>query len=315
MESTKSQREKWSMVAQNWTEVSWEEIASTLRDDYAEYMRQYRTKGGVRDLKYRFLQGSYLMTVKIKHDPVERERFKADPYWFGFHQPPNDHNLMLSVLSYNMQSKHDEPIQTLNYKYAKVLESFYDVNVVPDNVAQRLKDGGGIYFIYAQLCKSEKLRREQFVAKDESDVVDTTDDQHPNADEDAEQLVSEDNGMSGNAIVLSGNIPTDGQVVPQGQAMARAANDQGHRVEDGSKPLLPPKEGPLNRVDLTTDLIVTFFEAELDQIRASGGGEITFSILPCDERGFWRALGSIKRLHPRNDRQSSGDTEEPPAAA
>ncbi len=51
MEPNKPKREKWSMVAQNWAEVSWEEIASTLRDDYAEYMRQYTAKGGVWDLE------------------------------------------------------------------------------------------------------------------------------------------------------------------------------------------------------------------------------------------------------------------------
>jgi hypothetical protein len=323
MEPNKPQREKWSMVAQNWSEVSWEQMASTLREDYSEIMKQYQTKGGLRDRKYQNLQGNYLMFYKLKGDLAERERFEADPYWHGFHQPPKDRNLMLSVLTYNMQSKHDEPIQTLNYKYAKVLSSFYDGNVAPDNVAQRLKDGGGIYFIYAQLCKAEKLRREEPLAQSKSDGLGAADDEHPDADEDAELIVDEDaeqaaledGHVSDDAIVPGANLPTGDQVASPPPAMPRAANDQPDEVKREDRSITQSNQRLHHRIDEATELIVKFHALELEQIRASGGGEITIYVMPREEDGYWPTIGSIKRLFPHNEGPSPNDAEEPPAAA
>lgn len=323
MESNRPQREKWSMVAQNWSEVSWEQIASTLRDDYAEYMKQYRTNGGIRDRKYQFLQGSYLMFVKLNGDPAELERFKDDPYWHGFHQPPKTRNLMLSVLTYNMQSKHDEPIQTLNYKYAKVLMSLHNDGVAPDNVAQRLKSGGGIYVIYDRICKLDSLHKNGPLNERKRDGVDLTEDESPDADEDVypnvdeegEQAASEDGDTSDNAIVHRANPPTDDQRAPPPPAMQRATNNQSDEIKRENHLIIQSKQGRLNRVDLKRELIVEFHPEELDEILASGGGEIMFSVMPCDERGFRRVIGSIKRLFPGDEGSSRGDTGQAPAAA
>ncbi len=255
------------------------------------------------------------MFFKLKHDPVELERFKADPYWHGFHQPANEHNLMRSVLTYNMQSKHDEPIQTLNYKYTKVLVSFYAENVVPDNVAQRLKDGGGIYFIYTQLCKSEKLRSERIATETQSNDVDATpaeilasdtsngatDDEPPDANEEEMRAGSEDCGIMGTPIILNSNMVTDDQILPPVPAMRRAANAQTDEVKREIS-IAQPKQGPLNRVDLKKELIVEFLPEEIDKILASGGGEIAFSLMPCDERGYVRAIGRLRGFSiPRDD--------------
>jgi len=330
MDSNKPQREKWSMVARNWAEVGWEQIASELRADYAEYTSKYQTKGGVRDLKYQLLQGIYLMGSRLKGDPIELDGFKADPYWHGFHQPPNEHNLMLSALSYTMKSKHDDPIQTLNYKYAKVLESFYHENVTPDHVARRLKDGGGIDFIYTQLCRSKKLRREESVAEGKSHDVGITDDEHPDDDEgaalvadedaelaaaqDAEQAASEDGDMSDNAIVPNANPPTGDQGAPPLPAMPRTTNDQPDEVKRESRSIIQTEQRLHHKVDEATELIVNFHALELDQIRASGGGEIVITVMPREEDGYWPTIGRIKRLFPRNEGPSPDDAEEPPAA-
>jgi hypothetical protein len=301
-------------------------------------------QGRTRKWLYLFAGHVYELGCQYKEDDASFKLLADAPFFKDDREKPKKNNVMKTLAILGMSANpHQKELRGLAVRIGAVLEDFYvgGVPPVPTVVAEKLKTEGGIYKLYRR--RSEKANADDVVqddfdllsddgpetAGDERDAfkdektetsedgtedvpeTDNTDDEHPDADEDAEQAASEDSGMSDNAIVLSGNMPIDDQVVPEAPAIARAANDQPDDVKREIS-IVQPKQGPLNRVDLKKELIVEFLPEEIDQILASGGGEIAFSLMPCDERGYVRAIGRLKWLYPRDDRQSPGD--EPPAA-
>jgi len=129
------------------------ELARTLVEQFSTGL-----ESGVRRPLYTFLQGNFLLGSFYKESPDEYRRFKNDEYWRDVPQKPNERNLMRSVLAYTMRTKERgrEKLQNRVYKYARVLDYFYQHEVISDEVPLRLKDGGGIDAIYAQVCRDAR---------------------------------------------------------------------------------------------------------------------------------------------------------------
>jgi hypothetical protein len=91
--------------------------------------------------------------------PEEYQRFTTLEYWRDVRQKPNARNTMRSVLTCTMRTKDPgrEALQNRVYKYARVLESFHQNDVISDEIPQRLRDGGGIDAIYVALCRDARL--------------------------------------------------------------------------------------------------------------------------------------------------------------
>ena len=121
----------------------------------AEQFRDLQS-AGIRDRLCMFLQGNYLLGFFFKQCPEEYQRFKDFPYWHDVRQKPNDRNVMRSVLTFTMDLKKQQALQNRACKYGRVLEHFYEEEVVPDEVSLRLKGGGGVDAIYAALCRGAK---------------------------------------------------------------------------------------------------------------------------------------------------------------
>jgi hypothetical protein len=115
-------------------------LARTLVEQFSTGL-----ESGVRRPLYTFLQGNFLLGSFYKESPDEYRRFKNDEYWRDVPQKPNERNLMRSVLAYTMRTKERgrEKLQNRVYKYARVLDYFYQHEVISDEVPLRLKDAAG----------------------------------------------------------------------------------------------------------------------------------------------------------------------------
>ena len=113
-----------------------------------------------REQLYAFLQGIFLLGSFYKVRPDEYRQFADLEYWRNVRQKPNERNIMRSLLGFTMRTKEPgrEALQNRVYKYARVLEYFYQNDFISDEVPQRLKDGGGIDAIYAALCRNAGMR-------------------------------------------------------------------------------------------------------------------------------------------------------------
>jgi hypothetical protein len=125
------------------------ELARTLVEQFSSAL-----ESGVRGPLYAFLQGNFLLGSFYKESLDDYRRFQNDEYWRDVPQKPNERNLMRSVLAYTMRTKERgrKKLQNRVYKYARVLEYFYQHEVISDEVPLRLRDGGGIDAIYARVC-------------------------------------------------------------------------------------------------------------------------------------------------------------------
>jgi len=60
-----------------------------------------------------------------------------DSYWCDVRQAPDVDSVMRAVLNYVMRAKHNETVASRVSKYARVLESFYQDEALPEHVSER----------------------------------------------------------------------------------------------------------------------------------------------------------------------------------
>lgn len=115
-----------------------------ISDEYAVATDGYRAK------LYEFAERCYEVGVGFKDRLDVFARFKENSFWDGARQKPKDDKVMKAVVMFAMKamSKHHMSRVT---KTASVLESLAKQGVKATEVANRLKEGGGIEKMYAAL--------------------------------------------------------------------------------------------------------------------------------------------------------------------
>lgn len=228
----------------------------------------------IRDRLGMFLQDNYFLGFFFKQCPEQYQRFKDLPYWRDVRQKPSDRNVMRSILTFTMDSKKQDALQNRACKYARVLEHFCEEEVVPDEVAHRLKDGGGVDATYSALCRrsqSPELPSDTNEGPISAPAPEQRSNGAPTNDE--RPYLSADPLRS-----PSGGVEIDREIYLHREDGLRLAEAPG-----------TAKQGPLNRIDLNTILAVEMgyrveevLEAKLVTIRAIVG--------PRDDRGWARVV-------------------------
>jgi hypothetical protein len=118
-----------------------------LSNEYAEANDGYRMK------LYVFAQLCYRIGLGYSRRLDEFATFKEDPFWANVRQRPKDDKIMRAVLMFTMKARSAKLASSIT-KTAKVLESMASQDVKPGEVAKRLKAGGGILKMYAELSPS-----------------------------------------------------------------------------------------------------------------------------------------------------------------
>lgn len=135
------------------------ELARTLTQQFSDFMSGQERRARLCS----YIQGAFLLGSFYKESRDDYIRFTEDDYWRGVRPrpKPDGRNVFRSVLALTMRTKEPDRKAWQNriYKWAPVLEYFYRIDVISDEVPQRLKDGGGIDAIYAALCRSKRLAK------------------------------------------------------------------------------------------------------------------------------------------------------------
>jgi hypothetical protein len=250
-----------------------------------------------REQLYAFLQGIFLLGSFYKVRPDEYRQFADLEYWRNVRQKPNERNIMRSLLGFTMRTKEPgrEALQNRVYKYARVLEYFYQNDFISDEVPQRLKDGGGIDAIYAALCRNAGMRTGRG-ASPEGSLAEL-----PRATEDDETTETRAVALQGpltfDEIDDDGCRSDDDRTValegwPRAGQLLVAAN---HATDTLRAEFRPAKTGPLDRINLKTTLAVEMFDIQLEEILLGKRATIRVIVGSRDNRG-WRSVQAVSVL-------------------
>jgi hypothetical protein len=113
------------------------QLFAMLSEEYAEATDGYRAK------LYVFAQRCYRIGLGYTRYPNEFKKLKEDPFWADVRQKPKDDKKMRAVLVFTIKARSAKHASSIT-KIAKVLDSMAAQNIKPDEVAKRLKAGGGI---------------------------------------------------------------------------------------------------------------------------------------------------------------------------
>jgi hypothetical protein len=272
--------------------------ARTLAYRFAALSGDFQARGGIRDRLYGILKDAYWLGSFFKEWPEAYRRFKNDEYWLDVRQKPNDRNIMRSVLAFTMRTKNQEALQNRACKYARVLEYLHQEELLPDEVPQRLKDGGGIDEVYAKLCRDPGAREGQGDSLEEligapppvptANVTDAeTSDGGPGLA--AERSLA--SGDSDDAFPLDDDgLQSNGRGPCDPISALCGANERTDTFSGEAQRARTTKLGPLNRIDLKTTLAVEMFECELEEVLHARRATIRVIVQPRDARGWVRVV-------------------------
>jgi hypothetical protein len=296
------------------------ELAQRLADEFTKLEIEKSAPGGTRERRNKHLEESYGLAFYYHEHSAEFPKFRGHNYFQDMDRKPKPESIMRFVLILTMQAKRNEVRLNRVYKSAAVFDTFYAEGVDPDGFASILKERGGVDFIYDQLCDSKRIRR--FAVEDEGDepnaptiealpsetMENLADDETSEADEE-----TTDGTLAGDSIVLNVNPPSDDRVSRLAAPLPRAEFGQADEVK-GKLTTVPQKEGRLDRINLETDLAVTFQPYDLVAILEAGGALINVRIEEHDGRNWAPVQERIVRLFPRDEDQLP-DSVPPPASA
>jgi hypothetical protein len=249
----------------------------------AEQFRDLQS-AGIRDRLCMFLQGNYLLGFFFKQCPEKYQRFKDFPYWHDVRQKPNDRNVMRSVLTFTMVSKKQNALQNRACKYGRVLEHFYEEEVVPDEVSLRLKGSGGVDAIYAALCRGAKP------PEGRSDGLE----EPANALPLAQTANGTADGTSGTSALPIQGLEADGET--DGVDERALADERQRNSAVGSK------RGPHDLINLYTTLAVEMSETQLAEVLRARRATIRIIIGPRDDGG-WIPVRALSVLPSSSDEE------------
>jgi hypothetical protein len=99
----------------------------------------------------RFLQDAYWAALRVKSEPDQFERLKADPFWEDWWQKPNNASTSKWVLYFIMRAKTTE-VRILATKYAVFLNDYLQWNSSSSiEILQTIKHNGGFEGAYEAL--------------------------------------------------------------------------------------------------------------------------------------------------------------------
>jgi hypothetical protein len=262
-------------------------VVRSLAYQFGALSVELKAAVGIRDqLYYGILKDAYWIGTFFKECPDQYHRFKNDEYWRDVRRKPNDSNIMRSVLSRVMCAKMQESLQNRACKYARVLESFYQQDLLPDDVPQRLKDGGGIDTIYAALCRDAGPPEGRGDGREEPvNALPLTRTANGTTD-----------GASDTSAVAIHGPSAAGEIHGDGD------DDRGLADEHRRKSPVGSKRGPHDRIDLYTTLAVEMSKIELKEVLRARCAMIRIIIGPRDDGG-WVPVRALSVLPSSSDEQ------------
>jgi len=295
------------------TELNPLEEARAIAAENASLEREIAAPGGIRERRLRSRQRSYGLGCYYHAHLDKYQEFAALPYFDNMHKKPHQTNIMWSVMNHSMQAKGDAPTLQRVSKWAIVFEEFHSEGIHPDDCITALKARGGMDYIYEQISALKKARRQE-----PSDVVDYSSDGHsvqtnpvaPNtfaADDNAS--VPAESGASGDAVACSiamhGVPQADDEVQELSANAARTDHGQHSPVGEAAIANRYDKKGPLNRIDLETEVAILLSPDDLGAILNSAAGVIRYSVIRRDGCGWVHIAGGIKQIFAHDDFRSA----------
>jgi hypothetical protein len=273
-------------------------LARTLTQQFSDFMSGQERRARLCS----YIQGAFLLGSFYKESRDDYIRFTEDDYWRGVRPrpKPDGRNVFRSVLALTMRTKEPDRKAWQNriYKWAPVLEYFYRIDVISDEVPQRLKDGGGIDAIYAALCRSKRLAKRGYDLEETIAALPlartgdgATDDEMP----DSPAIVAQGQ-WADRELDIDDRPPHDDGRRPADDGRRKAAprfaarNEPTDRLTDQLSGAGRSIRGPLNSLTRKTILEVEVFEFELEEVLSAKRITIRAIVDPRDGRGWSRVV-------------------------
>jgi hypothetical protein len=256
----------------------------TISDEYADASEGYRTK------LYEFAARCYKVGVGFKKRLDVFARFKENSFWDEARQKPKDDKVMRAVVTFAMKAKSKHLLSRVS-KTATVLEWLADQGAKPGEVAKRLKDGGGIEKMYADLSPTRNGNGR--VADDlemllpglpDAEVEDSA----PETEETSEGAESDDADWYAGAEDSDADQDLMDDPIGKQPAMPRAANND-PTITDIGGVASPPKHPSLRGVfDPDKHLLIEMGDCgvSIEEVLNMGAARIAVVIEPADDSGY-----------------------------
>jgi len=257
-----------------------------ISKEYAEASEGYRAK------LYAFAARCYKVGQGFKTRLDVFARFKEDAFWNDARQKPKDDKVMKAVVTFAMKAKSKHQMSRVS-KTASVLESLAKQGVMANEVAKRLKDGGGIEKMYAALSPNRNNKAR--VPDDlemllpglaEDDDNDHGDDEYANGDDEAASWDEDNLFDEGDWTGL--DLDEVGAGTRRSPAMPRAASDLPMIVEFGGS-ASPPKLASSRAVfDPSKHLLIDMSDSGVSIKEALNMGELRIMAIvePADDSDY-----------------------------
>jgi len=118
------------------------DFVQRLAQEYAQ-----KNEGHYHKTVTNFLQRAYLAALRIKNEPAEFERLKADPFWRAPWRRPKDGSTSKWVLYFIMRAKTAE-VRIRATKYAVILDTYLQWNRRPEEIITDIEYEGGVEAAY-----------------------------------------------------------------------------------------------------------------------------------------------------------------------
>jgi hypothetical protein len=106
-----------------------------------------KNEGHIHKSVTHFLQRAYLAALRIKNEPHQFERLKADPFWEDWWRKPNDASTSKWVLYFIMGAKTAE-VRIRATKFAVILDNYLQWNWRPEEIIGSIEYEGGVETAY-----------------------------------------------------------------------------------------------------------------------------------------------------------------------
>ena len=128
------------------------DFVQRLAQEYAQ-----KNEGHIHKTVTHFLQRAYLAALRIKNEPHQFERLKADPFWKDWWRKPSDASTSKWVLYFIMRAKTAE-VRIRATKYAVILDHYLQWNWPPKDIIGRIEYEGGVETAYEAEQARKKIR-------------------------------------------------------------------------------------------------------------------------------------------------------------
>jgi hypothetical protein len=279
---------------------------TTLRLQFKQSQEKYR------DGLYKFAAECYSSGRRLINDRVECERFWRQPFWKGVHKAPKRDEVMKAVMMVAMDTNSRPYLRKRAEKTGKVLQSFSEDEVEPDEVVERLKEGGGIEKMYRERAEPGG----NTPIPDDLDLLkpappEDDDNQPGDADEEQAENSEEETDEGWGDSPLSAKEASESDHRSE-QAPSRAVSDS-ITITDFGGQATPPTAPPLGkRFDPDKHLAVEMDPSTLAWVLGAKQRILIEAVVgPSDEWG-WRSVKAenVGRAYPPAEPGSSSEIDD-----